>query len=381
MALLAYPEHEFDPDAAARARVGEIVADRWLLEAVVGVGGTAAVFRARHRNGSPVAIKVMHQVHLANRKACERFLRESLLANRIDHPSVPRVFDEGRLSDGAPYLVTELLVGQSLEEERLCSGGRLPLQDVFDVGFAVLDMLACAHRAGLVHRDLKPDNLFRTASGEIKVLDFGLGRLMEPSMRAKRFTSTCMAMGTVGFMAPEQALGKHDSVGPVTDVWAMGATLLMLATGLETHPAETPMEALGLVVTRPVERTRARAALMPALCDVIDRALMFRPCDRFQSVEEMRRALANAHDSLGAGANTRRDLVSPLAIPFLPVPDALDEPSATSDAVDLSGERRVMPRTPPLHLTWDALPKTRTAIAALVCASIAVGFLLANALS
>jgi serine/threonine protein kinase len=386
-------------ETAAHARVGLVVADTWRLEAVVGMGGTGAVYRASNRSGLTVAIKVMHALHLADRKTTERFTHEALYANRVNHPSVLRVFDEGHLPDGCPYLVTELLTGETLEDERIAAGGALPLEEVITVGFAVLEVLMKAHRAGLVHRDLKPQNLFRTSAGELKVLDFGLGRFVGVARDAQPFTVACVAMGTVGFMAPEQALGKPDSVNASTDLWALGATLLMLATGLDTHEADTPMGALSLAATKPVAPTASRTVLlMREFCAFLDRAMSFEQAHRFQSAHEMRVALEKIHDRLDAHV-TRIDSKPPVSIappPMLVAAAAsLEEthmrqrqrnPIAFGDQTWSDVASFAAPT--PLEelgrilapLRWENFPKTRLSIGALVCGALGIGMLLSDIL-
>jgi serine/threonine protein kinase len=388
-----------DIEVAARARVGLVVGDTWRLEAVVGIGGTGAVYRASNRSGLVVAIKVMHALHLADRKTTERFTREAMYANRVNHPSVLRVFDEGQLVDGCPYLVTELLTGQTLEDERLEAGGALPLEDVISVGFAVLEVLMKAHRAGMVHRDLKPQNIFRTRAGEIKVLDFGLGRFVGIARDSLPFTVACVAMGTVGFMAPEQALGKADAVDPTTDLWALGATLLMLATGLDAHEADTPMGALSLAATKPVAPTASRTALlMKEFCAFLDRAMSFQQARRFQSAIEMRIALEKIHDRLDAHM-TRIDSKPPVSIPPPPMMMAaaasLEEtqmrkrprPLAALGDQTLSDVAMFASPAPWAQLgrllgqlKWENFPKTRLSIGALVIGAIGVGMLLSDIL-
>jgi eukaryotic-like serine/threonine-protein kinase len=288
----------------ANAREGMWVAEKWQLEKVIGVGGTGAVYRAKHRNGSMVAIKVMHAEHLSNNKHTARFFREALYANRIEHEAVLKVFDDGVLQDGCPYLVTELLSGKNLDDVRQDAGGKLPLGEVIETGMYLLDVLEKAHQAGLIHRDLKPVNLFRTNDGKLKMLDFGLGRdLFEKKGSPHNLTSAFVAMGTVGFMAPEQAKGKQDLINATTDLWALGATLLALATGLDTHEADSPIEALGLAAVKPVQKTSERVRMPLVFCDFLDRAMAFEQKKRFASAAQMREALqfvrASAGDTTG----------------------------------------------------------------------------------
>lgn len=282
-----------DLEEIAQARVGQTLEGKWTLEALLGVGGMAAVFRAKHKNGNRVAIKILHERFHREKSIRQRFLREARIANQVDHPAVVRFYDDGTTDDGAPFLVTELLSGQNLEDARDAAGGMLPFDEVVRIGDLVLSVLEIAHASGVVHRDLKPANLFRAKNGDIFVLDFGLARAFEDEENAgSALTSADSLLGTVGFMAPEQAQGRWDLVGPSTDLFAVGATLLKLATGLDIHEGRTAQERIVLAATRPVAPTKSRAPAVPDdLCGAFDRALAFAPKDRFASARKFREAL------------------------------------------------------------------------------------------
>jgi eukaryotic-like serine/threonine-protein kinase len=332
---------DLEIDRLARSRIGSLVAGKWTLQSLVGIGGMGAVYRAQHRNGSVQAIKIMHRELISNDGHVERFFREAQFANRIGHPAVLQVFDDGQLEDGCPYLVTELLSGRDLEDERVARGGTLPLAEVISIGFQILDVLDKAHTIGLLHRDLKPVNLFRTDKGEIRVLDFGLGRdLAEGPGGRRKMTSAFVVMGTVGFMSPEQARGKREEIGPQTDLWALGATMLMLATGLETHEADSPMEILGLTATKPLPKTSTRTKLMPAFCKFLDQALAFKMADRFADAKAMRRALEVVHDKVPNAPTRQQDPASLKKIAANGV--ATSMVGMSSDAVDSADARTLI---------------------------------------
>src|SRR4051794_30714386 len=169
-----------DPRAIAEKRVGQLLNNKWTIDKLIDVGGMAAVYQATHRNGKRVAIKMLHPFIAANADVRERFLREGYVANQVDHPGAVSILDDDLTTDGAPFLVMELLEGQSLDGWMQRSGEILPLPDVLAVADQVLDVLAAFHERNVIHRDIKPGNLFITQAGIVKVLDFGLARLRDP---------------------------------------------------------------------------------------------------------------------------------------------------------------------------------------------------------
>src|SRR5262245_35849722 len=153
----------------AQARVGAILRGRWRLDGVLGVGGMATVYAATHRNQARVAIKVLHSEIALDPEVTERFLREGYLANGVEHPGTAKVLDDDVTDDGSPFLVMELLEGETVEARWDRKQRRLPLSEVMAIADQILDVLAAAHNKGIVHRDLKPENLFLTKTGELKI--------------------------------------------------------------------------------------------------------------------------------------------------------------------------------------------------------------------
>ncbi|MEO8874318.1 MAG: serine/threonine-protein kinase, partial [Polyangiaceae bacterium] len=158
------------------AAVGKIIKGKWRIDARLGAGATATVYAATHRNGYRVALKVLHVDLSRDKEIVARFLREGYVANTIQHKGVVRVLDDDITEDGAVFLVLELLEGESLASMLTKNGGRLPWMQVADKMVELLDVLSTAHAQGVVHRDIKPDNVFLTTEGVLKVLDFGLAR-------------------------------------------------------------------------------------------------------------------------------------------------------------------------------------------------------------
>src|SRR5262245_41452250 len=169
-------ESRSDPRAAALTRVGETLHQKWRIDRLIEIGGMAAVYQATHRNGKKVAIKMLHPSLAAHADVRERFLREGYVANQVEHPGAVSILDDDITPEGLPFLVMELLEGESLDAWMSRVGEILPVGDVLAVADQVLDVLAAFHARNVIHRDIKPGNLFVTRAGIVKVLDFGLAR-------------------------------------------------------------------------------------------------------------------------------------------------------------------------------------------------------------
>jgi serine/threonine-protein kinase len=280
-------------------RLGETLLGKWHLDAVLGEGGMAAVYAATHRNGARGAVKMLRS---SDPDVVSRFVREGYIANHVDHPAVVRALDDDVAEDGTPFLVMELLEGKSLADLAAARGGRIPVMQVLRVMREVLDALAAAHEHGIVHRDIKPENIFITVDGRVKVLDFGIAHLPDGCGPPSPKTLCGLVMGTPAFMSPEQARGRWDLVGPVSDVWAVGATMFTLLSGEVVHDEETVPELLAAIFTKPARSLRE---VMPntalPVVALVDRALERRTADRWGSAREMRLALLEVEAALGKG--------------------------------------------------------------------------------
>ena len=288
---------EEDPLVAhCRSRVGQLISNKWRLDALIGVGGMAAVYMATHRNGSVGAIKILHDEVANNREVRERFLREAYIANKVGHPGTVKVLDDDIDEHNTPYLVMELLQGESVEGRAEKAGGRLAIADTLDIVEQTLDVLVEAHKQGIIHRDLKPENLFMVRGGVVKVLDFGIARLREENARK---TQTGMVMGTPSFMAPEQAMGRWNEVDARTDIYAMGATAFTLLTGRPVHEAETAGEMLVAAATRPARSlARVLTGAPFSLVALVDRALAYDREHRFPDATTFKAELIKVRAAL-----------------------------------------------------------------------------------
>lgn len=274
-------------------RIGQTIREKYRLERVLGVGGMAAVYLAVHRNGSRAALKILHPELAVYDVHRERFIREAYVANSIDHPGAVRVIDDDIAEDNCPFLVMELLEGETLEARRRRLG-RLEPREVLRFAHAVCDTLAAAHDHRVVHRDIKPENIFLTNHGSIKVLDFGIARVFHES--GALGTRTGAMMGTPAFMPPEQALGRRADIDARTDLWAVGATMFTLLSGQFVHTAESPEEMMVLAATRPATPLVEVLPEVPlSIAMVVDHALAFARDERFGSAHVMRDAIELAH--------------------------------------------------------------------------------------
>src|SRR3984957_19379877 len=225
----------------ARARVGQTLNGKWQVDRLIDIGGMGAVYEATHRNGRRAALKVLHARFALEPEVRRRFLREGYVANKIGHPGAVAILDDDTAQDGSPYLVMELLEGESLAGWLQRVGGRLPVTEVLAVAGQVLEVLEAAHANGIVHRDLKPANVFVTKAGHAKLLDFGLARIRDGALSLIP-TAQGVVMGTAGYMAPEQARGTPDQVDPRTDLFAVGAVVFRAVSGKRIHERQNAVD-------------------------------------------------------------------------------------------------------------------------------------------
>jgi serine/threonine protein kinase len=290
-----------DTDAATEAavRVGRTLREKWHLDALIDVGGMGAVYAATHRNGMRGAVKMLHRHRSTDADIAARFRREGYIANKVEHPAVVSVLDDDVDDDGSVFLVMELLAGATLRERAEARGGRLPPDEVLLAVDQLLDALAAAHDIGIVHRDVKPDNVMVTTDGEVKILDFGIARLSE--MRREEHSSTVagLPLGSPSFMSPEQARGRWDLVDVQSDVWSVGATMFTLLCGQDVHTADTVPELLAAIFSGPAPSLAAMLPdAHPELVDLVDRALQLRLADRWQDARTMQAATRRAYESI-----------------------------------------------------------------------------------
>ena len=279
---------EFEP---AVAQLNE----KYQVMELLGGGGMGRVFRARHRQlKRAVAIKLLLQ-DIGGPEAVQRFLREARTAAQIGSPHVAQVMDAGVLPNGHPYIVMEYLRGRDLACH-LTERGRLPVAEAIDFTLQALEALAEAHALQIVHRDIKPDNLFatQTAGGEtlIKVLDFGLAKA-GPNLESSgpAITERGAVLGTPSYMAPEQFVDAQQA-DVRSDIWAIGATLFELLTGAPPFSGTSLPQVYRAVMHRSIPTVRSLVPELPGwLDDVVSTCLTREPELRFADVAELASAL------------------------------------------------------------------------------------------
>ena len=275
--------------------VGDVVAERYELEELVGTGGMSSVYRAKdmllERN---VALKILHDTYLADPATIERFRREARAVAQLSHPNIVTVIDRGE-DEQRQFIVFEYVEGENLKEV-LERTGRFPVRRALELAIEIGSALAFAHQAGLVHRDVKPQNVLLNGDGETKVTDFGIAR----SIDVEGVTQTGTVLGTSNYIAPEQASGLP--VDAQTDVYSLGVVLFELLTGQVPFSGESFVAvAMRHVNEPPPSVLELRPETPLRVVNAVERALAKAPADRFPTMDafvaELEAALAELGDS------------------------------------------------------------------------------------
>lgn len=271
--------------------IGSVLGESYAVVRVIGEGGMGRVYEARHTrlHKKRYAVKLLHQELARQPDVVTRFQQEAEAASALSHPNIVGVYDVNVTRDGRPFIVGELLEGVELGAY-LDQVGKLPVESAVRVVRQVCQALAAAHQHGIVHRDMKPENVFLVGSeGHVKVLDFGISKVGEGNAN---LTKTGMVMGTPGYMAPEQARGAR--VDLRADVYAVGAILYRCVTGKAPFEGLDPMATLTAVVSQEPERpTQLEPSLPAALELVIQNAMAKDAASRFASMEAFDAELAS----------------------------------------------------------------------------------------
>jgi serine/threonine protein kinase len=318
-------------------RPGTVIADTYEITRLLGQGGMGAVWEAKHLRlpGKRVVVKVL-LFGATDAVVLARFRREAEIGSRLGHPNIVQVLDFNTLADGTPYIVLELLQGESLASR--LQRGPLSLEEVKSVVTQVGSALAAAHREGIVHRDLKPDNVFLCPTdlgGEVrdvvKVLDFGISKIRGSKTV---LTQDAALIGTPQYMAPEQATGRNDEIDTRTDVFAFGAMTFEMIAGTPPFSGDTLASVIHAIVYSPTPSlAQAAKDVPPAVVAAIERALDKDRAARFPDVGSFVKAVTSRSLATAPGTETvtrPQPLVSP-------------EPAAPTERISRKTKSSMMP--------------------------------------
>jgi len=265
-----------------------LLVGRYIILDRIGSGSMGRVYKAHHQMmDRVVALKIIAPEIASNDRVVARFQREMKLVGRLDHPNVVRAYDADQLNQ-ILYIVMEFVSGRSLSER--LKKGLIPPAEMIDYGSQVALGLAHAHEQGIVHRDIKPSNILLTDERKIKVLDLGLGVLMEADGAATFATADGIAVGTVDYMSPEQACGRE--VDGRSDLYGLGCSMYHLMTGKLPFPGTSPIERLGKRISgRHVPITEHLPDLPSQFVRVLDKMLAHKPHERYATASDAADAL------------------------------------------------------------------------------------------
>jgi serine/threonine-protein kinase len=307
------------------------------VRALQGAGGMGEVYLGYDLTlNRPVALKFLRVGLTTNKERLLRFEREARAASSLNHPNILTIYEVGH-AQGHDFLVTEFIDGSSLRE--MIERGRLPLNEILDIGIQIASALAAAHAAGIIHRDIKPDNVMVRRDHLTKVLDFGLAKLIDheggsdaPDMtQSIQSTRPGMVVGTPGFMSPEQARGAP--VDARTDIWSLGVVLYSMVTGVAPFDGDTTSDLIAAILTVEPAPVSQHAPSVPAELErIVATALRKKADERYQSVKEMGLDLSALKQRLEFEAELGRAGLPPPASRPAPVSQSTPSSDATAPA-------------------------------------------------
>jgi len=311
-----------------------LIDGRYVPGDLLGGGGMAQVYLARDEVlGREVALKILRARYAHDEEFVERFKREAKSAAALNHPNIVQVYDQGHTDDGDHYIAMECVPGGTLAQ-RIKREGPLDPREAAGVASRVADALAVAHGRGIIHRDIKPQNVLLTASGEPKVADFGIAR----AASAKTMTETSLILGTASYMSPEQVRGER--VGLESDLYSLGVVLYEMLTGEPPYTADNPIATAMKHLDEPPRHPREANPAVPEGLDALTTKLLAKdPGDRYASAAELAEDLRRVRDGLqplAAGpvqqttAQMPRDTGAPHTAPAVVAPGRGPGPAAGS---------------------------------------------------
>ena len=300
-------------------RTGDVLHERFEIERLAEKGGMGAVFRAKDLStGLPVALKVLHAFAMGE---ASRMEREAHALMKVRHPGIVRYVAHGLLDDERPFLAMEWLDGEDLRQRT--KRQELRLSDAVALGYRVAEALAAAHAAGVVHRDVKPSNIFLLGgqAAQVKLIDFGVARVPEPSRDA---TAHGAVLGTIAYMAPEQARGARE-VTPAADIFSLGCVLFEMVTGKRAFAGDDVMAVLAKVLVTDLPHARELNPHVPRALDKLIALMLSKEPQQRPTAEEVARTLDGLIDRTTSGSDASQEAP----------PSSLRVPTLTA------GERRV----------------------------------------
>ena len=291
-----------------------LIDNRYALGDLLGIGGTAEVYLAHDEVlDRDVALKVLRSQHAENEEFVKLFRREARSAAALNHPNVVPVYYWGRSEDGTYYMTMEYIPGGTLKD-RVRADGPLGPKTVIELVLQVADALRFAHERGVIHRDVKPQNILLTTAGDAKVADFGIAR----AANATTSSESNPLMGTAGYLSPEQA--KGETVGPASDLYSLGVVLYEALTGEPPYSAEDPLVlAMKHVDELPRSPREANPEVPKDLAALTLKLLAKRPEDRYPSAsaltEDLERVRYGLPPAVAASEETTQNMAAPLLLP------------------------------------------------------------------
>ena len=334
VATVAGPSHD------GAALIGAVLAKRFKLGAPLGQGGMGLVFEAEllQPPGGRFAIKMLRTEHLADAQVRARFLDEGRACMRLVHPNVIRVFEVAEAEDGTPFIVMERLEGESLASRAVAPHRAVAIMQ------QVLAGLAAAHAQGVVHRDLKPENVFVQRNDVVKILDFGIAKVMDAAGGMGTRTRTGMLLGTPAFMSPEQARSARDA-DHRSDLWSVAVMFYEILTGKQAFVGATEFARLTAIMTEEVAPPSTVSPSLAPFDPFFLRALQKDRAHRFQSAQEMSQALASISVPVSIVPPSGSSTVSPVG-PTMSSPQS--QPPADHTTLGSQGVPPSSYRAPPI---------------------------------